>query len=430
MSPRHERACALPYRAQLRERVECSLTAIYRVLFRSTESKDALRLFNQSPIPRRRAKLYVLAAIAVLAIVLAGCSSSDDATPTAVQAIATVGSGSADETPEAAPTLTSTSEPTATAEVDATQTPEVGPDGLFTEVQYSEDGKPYLIPADRIFSGGVPRDGIPSIDSPQFASSDTWDEYEYRPDGLVIGVEVDGVRRAYPFQVIVWHELVNDTINGEPILISYCPLCGSAIAFERRVEGRAVEFGVSGLLYNSDLLMYDRESETLWSQINGAAVSGDRVGDRLSYYPSEVMTWGDWRETYPDSEVLTTETGATRDYSRDPYGDYYFEPNLMFPTNQTSDIFKIVHTKTDITGVEVDGPAYGAFVSRDVQAQGVVNETVGATPVVVFANPQAGENIVVFERSIDDQILTVLYQRGWSGRRGDRHLLVFRWRGT
>ncbi len=149
--------------------------------------------------------------------------------------------------------------------------------------------------------------------------------------GSVIGVEVDGIRRAYPFQVIVWHELVNDTINGKPILISYCPLCGSAIAFERTADGQAVEFGVSGLLYNSDLLMYDRESEHCGRRSSEQRSLDEQVGDRLSYYPSEVMTWGDWRETYPDSQVLTTETGATRDYSRDPYGDYYFEASSDVP---------------------------------------------------------------------------------------------------
>ena len=220
----------------------------------------------------------------------------------------------------------------------------------------TEGGTPHLIPWQNIFSGGVPRDGIPSIDSPKFADRSTWNEFGYREKGLVIGIEVDGTRRAYPIQILSWHEIVNDTINGKPILITYCPLCGTAIALERAVDGRATEFGVSGLLYNSDLLMYDRTNNSLWSQINGAAVVGDQVGKRLNYYPAEIMAWEDWRKTYPDSEVLTTDTGVGRDYSRDPYDDYYFDQRLLFPADRSSELFDALPSKVDVTGIEVEGP--------------------------------------------------------------------------
>jgi hypothetical protein len=379
--------------------------------------------FTEIAVTRRpRFKIATFLGLALL-VLMTACSSGDtNATPTEDDASASRAGPTVTMTPSPtkkptqAPTATTPAatveeeaSPAATAAEEAaapTSTPEIGPDGLYTEVQLSEGGTQYLVPWDRIFSGGVPRDGIPSIDDPQFADSSTWNDLEYRENGLVIGVDVDGVRRAYPFQVIVWHEIVNDTINGKPILISYCPLCGSAIAFERTVDGVEAEFGVSGLLYNSDLLMYDRTDESLWSQINGTAVVGDQVGKRLEYYPSEIMTWGDWRKTYPDSAVLTTDTGAARDYSRDPYENYYFDESLLFPVNRTSEIYDIVHTKSEVTGIEVAGPEYGAFLDRDVREVGIVNEQVGDTPVLVFADPSAGENIVVFNRALEGEALT------------------------
>ncbi len=340
-------------------------------------------------------------------MLLAGCGSSDE------------DAGGPGPTDEATSSVTATAaeatiepEPSSSPAADSSE-PVVGPDGLFDEPQLDDDGTPHLIPMEQIFNGGVPRDGIPSIDAPVFSASDEWDTFDYRDDGLVIGVEVDGIRRAYPFQVIVWHELVNDTFNGKPILVSYCPLCGTAIAFEREINGSAVEFGVSGRLYNSDLLMYDRASESLWSQITGTAVVGDEVGTRLTYYPSEVMTWADWQAAYPDSEVLTTDTGATRDYTRDPYGDYYVSDSTMFPVDRSSAIFDTLATKIDVTGVETPGPAYGAFVDADVREAGAVNEPVGDTPVLVAADPGAGDNIVVFDRRHDGQTLT--FERNGDG---------------
>lgn len=355
---------------------------------------------------RRFTAMALLGAAALLLI--AACAGDDsDPTPTepvgespaSTSSVEPAGSGQSDtaETPTARPNA---AEPTAT--------PEIGPDGWYTEVQVNSAGTKHIIPWNRVANGGPAKDGIPSIDQPQFATSESWDELEYRPTALVIGVEVDGVRRAYPFQVLVWHELVNDTINGKPILISYCPLCGTAIAFERLVNGEEIEFGVSGLLYNSDLLMYDRATDGLWSQLTGHAVAGELTSVRLEFYPSEIMSWEDWRASYPDSEVLTRETGHARDYDREPYGDYYFDDSLLFPVNSTGELFDVLRLKDDVTGVEVDGPAYGAFLDEDVREAGIANELVGDTLVVVFADPTAGGNIVVFERGLGERELTFL----------------------
>lgn len=281
-------------------------------------------------------------------------------------------------------------------------TPTVGPNGHFSSVQVSEDGTRHLIPLDAIRSGGPPKDGIPSIDAPRFVGSESWNELGFSGDNLVIGVEVNGIRRAYPFQVLVWHEIVNDVIDGKPLLITYCPLCGTGIAFEREIEGEPVQFGVSGQLYNSDLLMYDRKTDSFWSQITGTAVVGPLAGTVLPFYPSEIMTWDDWRQTYPDSAVLSPDTGFSRDYSVDPYSGYYADGNLWFPV---SGLDARLPVKERVTGIEVEGAAFGAYPDEAVVEHGPVNDQVGDTPVLVVADPTTGNTIRVFERRVGNQTL-------------------------
>lgn len=296
------------------------------------------------------------------------------------------------------------------APVGSILTPVVGPTGHFSTVQIADDGTPHLIPLASIRSGGPPKDGIPAIDAPRFAGSDTWDDLGYDGDNLVIGVEVNGTRRAYPFQVLVWHEIVNDVIAGKPLLVTYCPLCGTGIVFERELAGEAVEFGVSGQLYNSDLLMYDRKTDSLWSQVTGTAVVGDLAGTALPFYPSEIMTWDDWQQTYPDSEVLTTDTGFSRDYNTDPYGGYYTDGNLMFPV---AGLDARLPVKERVTGVEVDGPVYGTYPDSAVIEHGPVNDLVGETPLLVVADPQTGNTVRVFDRRAGD--LTLAFQLSDNG---------------
>lgn len=290
-----------------------------------------------------------------------------------------------------------------TTEVATFLTPSVGPTGHFSRVQVSSDGTQHLIPLEDIRAGGPPKDGIPSIDAPRFASSDRWSEYGFHGENLVIGVEVNGSRRAYPFQVLVWHEIVNDTIDGVPLLITYCPLCGTGIVFERNVNREPVEFGVSGKLYNSDMLMYDRKTDSLWSQITGTAVVGELVGERLTLYPSEIMTWHEWQATYPDSVVLTTETGHNRNYTVDPYDGYYTDSSIWFPVAARDTRLPV---KEPVTGIEVEGPAFAAYPDEAVMTHGPINDVVGETAVMVLADPTAGNTIRVFDRRIGNVVLT------------------------
>tara|TARA_R110001592_G_scaffold246577_1_gene508469 strand:+ start:20751 stop:21287 length:537 start_codon:yes stop_codon:yes gene_type:complete len=140
-----------------------------------------------------------------------------------------------------------------------------------------------LIPVAEILSGGPPRDGIPAIDKPSYLRAG---KAHYLNDSdLVLGIVHNGIARAYPVRILVWHEIVNSEFDGEPVVITFCPLCGTGLAFSALVDRQRLDFGVSGLLHNSDLLMYDRQTESLWSQIPGQAVTGDMAGKELRRLP-------------------------------------------------------------------------------------------------------------------------------------------------
>ncbi len=186
------------------------------------------------------------------------------------------------------------------------------------------------ISLDKILDGGPGKDGIPAITEPKFISlteAKTWLKDD--SDGIV--VTVGETTRFYPFNVIVWHEIVNDKIEGKSLVVTFCPLCGSSIVFNGKVGDKIEQFGVSGKLYESNLLMYDKTTESLWSQIIGEAVVGDRTGEKLSVYPSQVMSFKQASEKYPSIEILSKETGYNRSYDVSPYGDYNTNTEIYFP---------------------------------------------------------------------------------------------------
>jgi hypothetical protein len=233
-----------------------------------------------------------------------------------------------------------------------------------------------LVDPGKILSGGPPKDGIPSIDKPKFVAVEAADEW-LAEDELVLALIHKGVKRVYPFQILVWHEIVNDTVAGDPILVTYCPLCGSGIAYERVVDGEAVKFGTTGKLYNSNLVMYDRKTETWWTQIDGKAIVGALAGRELQAISIDTVTWGRWKEVHPDSQVLDRDTGFSRPYGRDPYGTYYTDGSLMFPVENED---PRVHPKTVVFGIEVEG-LYKAYREEDLKAASVIEDTVGKVPI-------------------------------------------------
>ena len=183
------------------------------------------------------------------------------------------------------------------------------------------------VPLEAILRGGPPRDGIPSIDRPRFVSAA---QAGLADDDRLLGLVINGHARAYPVRILNWHEVVNDRFGDRAVAVTYCPLCGSGMAFDARVNRKTVSFGVSGLLYNSDVLLYDRTSSSLWSQMMLTAVSGPMKGTRLSSVPLTHTSWADWRRRHPDTRVLSTNTGYERNYARDPYAGYERIEELMF----------------------------------------------------------------------------------------------------
>ncbi|MDP2810600.1 MAG: DUF3179 domain-containing protein, partial [Rhodocyclaceae bacterium] len=212
------------------------------------------------------------------------------------------------------------------------------------------DLKDSLIPVTQINFGGPDKDGIPSIDKPDFLSAGF--AAFLRNNDQVLGLTSGTVARAYPLRILNWHEVVNDRIGTNPVVITFCPLCGTGVAFDARVDGRALSFGVSGLLYNSDVLLYDRQTNSLWSQLLGQAISGPLKGRRLTMLPLTHTTWADWRKAHPATQVLSTHTGTVRPYMRDPYDGYEKTEDLMFPVQ-----FRAVgfHPKERVLGIRIDG---------------------------------------------------------------------------
>ena len=266
------------------------------------------------------------------------------------------------------------------------------------------NGVKHLIPLDKIKGGGPPKDGIPSIDNPKFANVS---ESQFMSDSdTVIGLEINGETKAYPIFILVWHEIVNDTIGDTPVSVTYCPLCYTNQVFERIVNGEKVEFGTSGKLYNSNLLMYDRLTESYWSQALGLAVKGELTGYQLNLIPFDVITWGDWKTLHPDTLVLSTETGYIRSYATDPYGSYYTEPRIMFPVEHKDDRMS---PKEIIIGFN-ENETYKANKQNDIETKVIINDTIGETPILLVS--LFSENSRAFVRIVDDKILDFVHSDG------------------
>ena len=185
---------------------------------------------------------------------------------------------------------------------------------------WSTDFSNHSVDYNEILSGGPPKDGIPSIDDPQFISvSEVSDLDDMEP---VMGLEIDGDARAYPLRVLMWHEIVNDTVGGMPVTVTYCPLCNAALVFDRRVEGVADTFGTTGKLRNSDLVMYDRKTESWWQQFTGEAIAGELTGSKLTMVPSRLESWKNFKARHPGGKVLVPNNPGMRNYGANPYQGY------------------------------------------------------------------------------------------------------------
>ncbi|MDP6334683.1 MAG: DUF3179 domain-containing protein [Nitrospinaceae bacterium] len=240
------------------------------------------------------------------------------------------------------------------------------------------DYSKHSIPKDEIYDGGPGKDGIPAIMKPIFVSAD--EAGFLKSKDRVIGFAYKGEAKAYPVKILNWHEIVNDRVGGFPIAVTFCPLCGTGMVFDAMIKKRKMTFGVSGLLYQSDMLMYDHQTESLWSQIRAAAVTGPLTGTQLKLLSSTQTTWEQWKKKYPGSLVLSEKTGYRRDYDRDPYDGYEKSPRLIFAVDNVSAKF---HPKEKIIGVEFDDTVKAYPFSELEKHQGLVNDTINEKRIII-----------------------------------------------
>lgn len=285
-------------------------------------------------------------------------------------------------TPARTPEQTDTVAPEDTEPAPTLPPDEVPPAGATS--QFSTDFSKHTVPYSEILSGGPPKDGIPAIDEPKFVSVSEADDW-LEPVEPVILIQVGEETRAYPIQILIWHEIVNDTAAGLPLTVTFCPLCNTAIAFERTLNGQILDFGTTGRLRYSNLIMYDRQTETWWQQASGEAIAGELTGERLSFYPAAIISWEAFKLAYPDGSVLSQETGFTRAYGQNPYGGYddVNNPPFLYRGPETPGVLPpIVRVLT----VDLNGEAV-AYPYEALKQEQVVNDTVGGQPIAVFWAP-------------------------------------------
>ena len=248
---------------------------------------------------------------------------------------------------------------------------------------WKTDFSKHTVPFSEILSGGPPRDGIPPIDEPKFIDFGEADQYLGRLEP-VISFEINGDVRAYPLQILTWHEIVNDVVGGVPVAVTFCPLCNSAIVFDRTLDGVVHRFGTSGNLRHSDLIMWDRKTESWWQQLTGEAIVGELAGKKLTFLPGPIISWGDFKEANPGGKVLSQDTGFRRDYGRNPYVGYdrVDNPPFLFQGDLDGRLLPKERVVTVTVG-EVDA----AFPFSILAQEKVVNYNVGGRDLAVFFKP-------------------------------------------
>lgn len=246
-----------------------------------------------------------------------------------------------------------------------------------------------VIPLNQIVSGGPPRDGIPSLTNPDFVSINQADFME--STDIVTAVTSNGITRAYPFRILNHHELVNDRIGDDYFLVTYCPLCGTAIVFESEVNGIPRNFGVSGLLFQNNVLMYDRETGSLWSQFMNQSVSGTMQKIRLKWKQSEQITWANFMSKYPGSQVLSDETGHNRRYDINPYSSYFENGEIIFPGSGT--VRPDLPAKEWVWGITVGGVAK-AYQLAALPSGQPIRDTVNGVELELVLNAVARSVVV------------------------------------
>ena len=264
-------------------------------------------------------------------------------------------------------------------------------------------------PLGQIVSGGVSKDGIPALTNPRFVDASSADYLH--ADDLVLGMVVNGQAKAYPHNIGWWHEIVNDWVGGHPVCVTFCPLTGTGLVFDSLgADGRQFELGVSGLLYNNNLIMYDRrDGRTLYPQIFSTAVEGPRQGENLTLLPVVETTWETWLRLYPDTRVVSGDTGISRDYTLYPYGDYRLDHQFLIFGLQPSlrqnpnDFARFYEVKDLVLGVRLNGDPKAYPFAAMGQRQAIHDQVGGVDILVVW--DRAAQLAIPFARQVDGQVL-------------------------
>ncbi|MBI2085260.1 MAG: DUF3179 domain-containing protein [Candidatus Aenigmarchaeota archaeon] len=242
------------------------------------------------------------------------------------------------------------------------------------------------------FDTPLPEGAIPEIINPKFVSANV--TYPEDKD-LVVGIVYNGLIKAYPIKILNWHEVINDNFSGKPVAVTYCVLCRTPIAYESKVSGKIATFKVTGILYNSNDVLVDSVTRSYWSQLTGEAIMGDIVGKNLTRIPVETTTWSLWKSKYPDTLVMSSDTGFDRDYGTDPYGGYEESEKVWYRVKNED---KRLFVKDIIYGVTFAGEAK-AYLKSNVTSIGVVNDQVGKQKLVVIYDKEL-DVIKIFDRNL------------------------------
>lgn len=361
--------------------------------------------------------LFLIVGVALVAVILIGVRGANRPASEGGQSEEAVSDlGTSDSSQEEAGSESPTAEPTLL--VDSSQEIPRG-----AEREFSTDFSKSSVDFSEIISGGPPKDGIPAIDRPRFVSTREADEWLEDVEPVVL-FEHNGEVKAYPIQILMWHEIVNDKVGGDPVAVTFCPLCNTAIAFLSKVDGQTTTFGTTGRLRYSNLIMYDRLTETWWQQASGKAIVGKMTGSQLEFLPASIISWEQFKQSHPDASVLSRETGYSRNYGVNPYVGYdninrppflYFGPSTPDQLAPTARVLTV-----DLNGEAV---AYPYDVMAEVN---VVNDTVGGQDIVVLWQPGVASaldtnrtatgrdvgTVVIFSRELNGETLDFVFEGG------------------
>ena len=261
----------------------------------------------------------------------------------------------------------------------------------------------WLIPREEIKDGGPGKDGIPSVDSPQLVTASSISYLA--DDDLVIGVKIGNVVRAYPHPILDWHEIINDGIGTDKYSIVYCPLTGTGMSWNRKIDGVTTTFGVSGLLYNSNIIPFDRNSDSNWSQMLLKSVNGDKAGKAVQVNKSLETTWKTWQAMYPQTTVVSTNTGFNRNYENYPYGSYKTNNNLLFSiTNSDTRLPKKERVAGVISGGNARVYRFGSFADSIT----TINDNINGTPLVCVGSEK--DNFIMIMTRVTSNGTTLIFE--------------------